>query len=103
RALIAAWPGRVFAPEGCTGLGVQEPTGVEERIKHVPTPPGPRSSISRVEWVQSPLLEFELKVHDDFLSPTAWGRIWERGEDIGIGADRGRSDGKFELVGWERI
>lgn len=103
KGLMSTLSERVFIPEVYIGLGVKEPTGVEERIKHVPTPQGPRSSINRVEWVQSPLLEFELKVHDDFLSPTAWGRIWERGEDIGIGADRGRSDGKFELVGWERI
>ena len=31
------------------GLGVKEPTMVEERIKHVMTPQGPRSSINRVE------------------------------------------------------
>ena len=94
---------RIFIPEVYIGLGVKEPTGVEERIKHVMTPQGPRSSINKVEYVERPLLQFELKVHDDLFSTEAWGRIWERGEDIGIGSDRGRSDGKFELLGWERI
>lgn len=94
---------RVFVVETLIGLGVKEPDGVEERIKHVMTPQGPRSSINRVEYVERPLLEFTLKVHDNLFNEVAWGRIWERGEDIGIGSDRGRSDGKFELIGWERI
>lgn len=103
KGLMATLAERVFIPDVYIGLGVKEPTGVEERIKHVMTPQGPRSSINRVEYVDRPLLEFTLKVHDDFLKPEAWGRIWERGEDIGIGADRGRSDGKFELIDWERV
>lgn len=103
KGLMATLAERVHVVDLYIGLGVKEPTAVEERIKHVMTPQGPRSSINRVEYVQSPLIEFELKVHDDFLKPEAWGRIWERGEDIGIGSDRGRSDGKFELLAWERI
>jgi len=84
-------------------LGVTEPSGVEERIKHVKTPQGPRSSIARVEYVERPQLTFTLRVHDNFLSNEAWGRIWVRLQDIGIGADRARSDGQFELIGWERV
>lgn len=103
KGLMATLAERVFVEEVYIGLGVKEPTGVEERIKHVNGPTGPRTAINRVEYVTRPLLEFELKVHDDFLTAGEWARIWERGEDIGIGADRGRSDGKFELVGWERI
>ena len=103
KGLMSTLAERVHVVDIYIGLGVKEPTGVEERIKHVMTPQGPRSSINRVEYVQAPLLEFELKVHDDFLTPQAWGRIWERGEDIGIGADRGRSDGKFELLAFDRI
>ncbi len=103
KGLMSTLAERVHVPEVYIGLGVKEPSGVEERIKHVMTPQGPRSSINRVEYVDRPLLEFTLKVHDDFLSNEAWGRIWERGEDIGIGSDRGRSDGKFELLCWERI
>jgi hypothetical protein len=103
KGLMSTLAERAFVEETYIGLGVKEPTGVEERIKHVMTPQGPRSSINRVEYVDRPLIEFTLKVHDDFLSMQAWGRIWERGEDIGIGADRGRSDGKFELLTWERV
>ncbi|MEV0831478.1 MULTISPECIES: hypothetical protein [Streptosporangiaceae] len=103
KGLMSTLAERAFVEEVYIGLGVKEPTGVEERIKHVMTAQGPRSSINRVEYVERPLLEFELKVHDDFLSPEEWGRIWERGEDIGIGSDRGRSDGKFELLAFDRM
>ncbi|WP_219471264.1 hypothetical protein [Nonomuraea rhizosphaerae] len=84
-------------------LGMAEPSGIEERIKHIKTAQGPRSSISRVEYVDKPSLEFTLRVHDDFLSQQAWGAIWVRLQDIGIGADRARSDGQFELTDWQRI
>lgn len=94
---------RVFVPETFIGLGVKEPTAVEERIKHVNTPQGPRSAIGQVELVERPELVFTLHVHDDFLPVEAWARIWERGEEIGIGADRARSDGKFELLAFDRI
>lgn len=103
KGLMATLAERVFVEEVFIGLGVKEPSGVEERIKHVKTPQGPRSSINRVEYVIQPLLEFKLKVHDDFLPVEAWGRIWERGEDIGIGSDRARSDGKFELLGFDEL
>ena len=85
------------------GLGVDAPSGVEERVKHVKTPTGPRAAISRVEYVLHPELTFTVRVHDDFLGREAWGRIWVRLQDIGIGADRSRSDGQFVLTAWERI
>ncbi|MGW5259639.1 hypothetical protein ACWEQG_01610 [Microbispora sp. NPDC004025] len=103
KGLMATLAERVFVPEVFIPLGVTAPTGIEERVKHVKTPSGPRSSISRVEYVERPLLEFTVRVHDDFLSIEEWGRIWERGEDIGLGADRSRSDGRFELLCWEQV
>lgn len=76
---------------------------VEERIKHVQTPQGPKSALNRVEVVYQPSLEFTLLVADDFLSMEAWARVLERGEMIGLGADRGRSDGQFTLTRFEKI
>jgi len=103
KGLKSALAERVFVEETLIGLGVSAPSAIEERIKHVSTPQGPRSSITRVEVVDRPALEFTLQVRDDFLSPEEWGRIWEVGELIGIGADRARSDGRFTLELWERI
>lgn len=103
KGLMATLAERVFVPEVYIGLGVKEPSGIEERIKHVKTPQGPKSAINTVEYVEQPLLEFTVRVHDDFLPMDAWARIWERGEDIGIGADRSRSDGKFELLAFDKL
>lgn len=103
KGLMSTLAERVFVDEVYIGLGVKEPTGVEERIKHVMTAQGPRSSINRVEYVQEPKVSFTLRVRDDFLTRQAWGRIWQAGEQIGIGSDRGRSDGRFELLAFERI
>lgn len=85
------------------GLGVKEPTMVEERIKHVMTPQGPRSSINRVEVVERPAITFTIAVRDDFITEEAWARIWSVGEGIGLGSDRGRSDGQFEITEWQRL
>jgi hypothetical protein len=93
----------VTVPDVLIPLGVTEPTTVEERIKHVMTAQGPRSSINRVEVVERPTITFRVQVRDDFLPVEAWARIWTVGEGIGLGADRGRSDGSFDLVEWTRL
>lgn len=114
KGLMSTLAERVFIPEYLIGLGVKNgdvsPVRVggaaawtEERIKHVMTPQGPRSSINRVEVVLRPTVTFTVAIRDDFLEPKALGRIWQTGEEIGLGSDRGRSDGKFDLIGWERL
>jgi hypothetical protein len=111
KGLLSTMSERIFVPQEYVGLGVkssevslvaeQGPAWREERIKHVQTPQGPRSAINLVEVVRKPTLSFTVTVHDDFLPREAWAKIWTRWEDLGIGADRGRSDGKFTLVSWE--
>jgi hypothetical protein len=103
KGLQATLVERVFVVEHLIPLGVMEATRIEERIKHVMTPKGPRSSINRVEVIHRPKLSFTVRVHDDFLPREAWARIWERGEDIGIGADRARGDGQFDLIQFDPI
>lgn len=103
KGLMSTLAERVFVREHLIGLGVKEPSWVEERIKHVMTPQGPKSAINSVEVVERPLITFTLRVHDDFLPREAWAKIWQRLEDIGVGSDRGRSDGQFDLVEFERI
>jgi len=104
KGLLSTAAERVFFDPPLIGLGVTEPSAVEERIKRVRLPDGrPASAISRVEVVEKPLLTFVVKIRDNFLSDEALGRIWMTGEEIGIGADRARSDGRFDLVSWKRI
>jgi hypothetical protein len=93
----------VIVDDLLVGLGVTEAARVEERIKHVTTRQGPRSTITRVEVVERPTITFTLRVRDDFLPREAWARIWAVGEGIGLGADRGRSDGQFELTEWVKV
>lgn len=113
KGLMATLAERVFVAEVYVGTGVKSeevssvpgvgPAWVEERIKHVMTPQGPKSALNRVEVIKQPTLAFTLKVHDDFLPLEAWARILERGEDIGLGADRGRSDGQFDLLDFKKV
>jgi hypothetical protein len=108
KGLMSTFVERVFVPEiliamKVDGQPITEPTRVEERVKHVLTAQGPRSAINIVEVVERPTLECTIVVHDDFLAREAWAKVWTRLEDIGIGADRGRSDGAFELITWEKI
>ena len=100
KSTLAEW---VNVPELAIGLGVKEPTRVEERVKHVSTAQGPRSAINRVEVVDKPTLSFHIRVLDDFLPQDAWARIWELGEQIGLGADRARGDGTFVLERFKRV
>lgn len=93
---------RVFVEQNYLPLGVEVPDGTEQRIKHVLTPQGPRSAINVVDYVTRPTITATIAVLDDFLPAEAWGRIWRCAEEIGIGADRARSDGRFELTRWDR-
>ena len=108
KGLMSTMAERVFVddlyiPMIVDGQLVVEPTGTEQRIKHVMTPQGPRSAINVVDFVERPTLSAVIRVQDDFLSPAEWLRIMEIAENIGIGADRARSDGKFDLVEFEEL
>lgn len=113
KGLMATAVERIFVYDTLISLGVKEteissqpgvpPAWVEERIKHVMTPQGPKSAISSVEVVHQPTLSFTIGVHDDFLAREAWAKTWARLEDIGIGSDRGRSDGSFDLLAFDRL
>lgn len=93
----------VHVEDNYIDLGVSEPAGTEQRIKHFDSPKGPVSAICVVDYTERSLLSCTVKVRDDFLPQTAWARVWETLESIGLGADRARGDGKFELVTWKKI
>lgn len=113
KGLMSTLEERIFVPGVLVSTGVkaselskepeQGPAWIEERVKHVQTPQGPKSAISRVEVILRPTITFLFRVHDDFLGLQAWGRIMQRAEDIGLGSDRGRSDGQFDLVSFENM
>lgn len=94
---------RVFVPQRNISLGVDAPSRTETRVKHLMTPQGPRSALNVVDVIDKPTLSFDLDVLDDFIEKRVWARIWEIGEEIGIGADRARGEGRFELVRFEKV
>lgn len=94
---------RVFVEEDGISLGVEQASWTEQRVKHITTPQGPRSAINVVDVVEKPRLMATISVLDDCLTPEVWGAIWTVLEEIGIGADRSRGDGKFDLVAWDRL
>lgn len=103
KGLMRTLAERVFVEELYVPLGVDNPSDTEQRIKHIMTPQGPRSAINVVDVVEKPRMSFTVRVLDDFMAPEVWARVWEEAEFIGVGADRARSDGRFELDVWEQI
>lgn len=92
----------VYVDELYIDLGVSEPSGTEQRIKHLNGPKGPYSAINIVDYVEKPTLACTIRVLGDFLPEAGWGRVWSVLEKVGLGSDRARSDGKFELVEWKK-
>lgn len=109
KGLMSTLAERVFIPElvipmrDDQGRLITQVSGTEQRIKHVVTAQGPRSAINVVDYVEHPVLDFTVEVLDDFLTVAEWLRVWELAERIGIGADRARSDGKFELLAFDKV
>lgn len=94
----------VFVEDRYIPLGVSAPSGTEQRIKHIfVTGKGKQGTINIVDYVEKPLLSFTVAVRNDFLPQSGWLEIWQTLEYIGIGADRARSDGQFELITWDRV
>jgi hypothetical protein len=98
----SAHPERIY-------LGTREPSGVLEGPIHVDTPQGPRTAIKRVDYVERPVLRFNVWV---LATAAAEGRhvgedeivkMLTFGQENGIGADRSQGHGKFDVVGFEKI
>jgi hypothetical protein len=94
---------RVFVDEVYLDLGVGEASGREQKPIHVMTPQGPRSAIKVFDYVERPTIAFTVKVLNDCIPDEVWGNIWQVAEEIGIGADRAQSAGKFDLLSWEKV
>jgi hypothetical protein len=111
KGCAASFVERVFCQEDTIPIMVEDKPvsnfspslATEERVKHVRTPQGKKSVISRVETVMKPSLDFTISVRDPEAFEKVWPRLWASAEEIGMGADRARSDGRFDLVIWEEI
>lgn len=78
---------------------IKEPDGSETRIIHAMTMKGPRSSLKTIDYVNNPVLKFNLKVLDDgVIDQATLESIFEYGAEHGMGQERSQDWGKYELV-----
>jgi hypothetical protein len=82
-------------------LGRTEPDIVnEQRVKHISGPRGKQSIIQVIDAVIDVKFRATICVLDDCIPLRLWQELWEYIERGGIGADRGRGDGRCELILW---
>ncbi|GAJ02676.1 unnamed protein product, partial [marine sediment metagenome] len=90
---------RVYVEPAKIYLGKSEPDGNETRIVHAMTMKGPRSSLKTIDYVDKPVLKFNLKVLDDgVIDKDILEAIFEYGSEHGMGQERSQDWGKYELV-----
>ena len=86
------------------GGPVLQPDGYEVRPIHVMGPQGPRTSIKRCAYVEGAQVTFTVRILNVVtLSEEHLVDILAFAQDLGLGADRSQGNGKFAVVGFERI
>lgn len=91
---------RVFVNPSRIHLGVAEPTGIDLFVGHVSGPQGPRSTLGYYEYVERARCTFDVIVMKDEVKDEQWGEIWALAEEIGLGAMRSQSFGRFDVEAW---
>ena len=94
---------RVFVEPDHIHLGVDSPTNVETFVGHVTGPQGPRSTLTRYEYVFQPSVEFTVKVARDFVTDEQWAMLWVLAQDNGLGSLRSQGYGCFDIEQWEEV
>ena len=98
KALKSKVANRVYVEPAKIYLGKSEPDGSEVRIVHAMTMKGPRSSLKTIDFVDSPVLKFRLKMLDDgVIDEEILKAIFEYGGEHGMGQERSQDWGKYKL------
>jgi CRISPR/Cas system CSM-associated protein Csm4 (group 5 of RAMP superfamily) len=90
-------------------LGVKVPDGTDENVVHAMTPQGPISGIKHVDYVRKPKLTFEVWVlktapaETRHISEDDLVEILTFSQENGVGADRARGMGKFDVVEFGKV
>jgi len=104
KALKSKVANRVYVEPAKIYLDKSEPDGSEVRIVHAMTMKGPRSSLKTLDYVDSPILKFQLKVLDDgVVDEEILKAVFEYGGEHGMGQERSQDWGKYELVKLEEV
>lgn len=101
---------RVFIKPARIYLGRTEPDGVEMFVGHPSGPTGKTANLTYYEYCDQAVIRFDvmvLKTDDgkgkDMIPPERWPHIWVEGQEIGLGAVRSQSYGRFDVEEWEVV
>lgn len=94
---------RVFIEPQRIHLGTMEPDNILTFVGHVTDKSGPRSTLGLHEYVEQPVLDIEVHVVNDEITPDQWCKIWLHAQHNGLGALRSQGFGTFVVSRWERI
>jgi hypothetical protein len=100
----------VYLPTDCywipyrsmDGQILTESAGVSDKAAHAMTPRGPVSFLKRIEYLERPVLEFELKVLGPSVHEDDLHILFQYGGTHGYGGERGDGEGRYEYT-LERI
>jgi len=98
KGLLSFVAEHVFVPEERVYLGVEQPTGVNQKFVHTFRGAG----IQYEEYVEKAQLEFTVMSDYNFKRDD-WGMIWLTAEQEGLGASRSQGYGRFEMMGWDPL
>jgi len=95
---------RVFVEPQHIFLNKDEPDGTLERFVHVVTPLGQRSAVKLCDYVKEAEITFRLRVLDDgVITEDHLKALFEWLQEAGLGAERGQSEGKFDVIYIEEL
>lgn len=98
KGLLGFLAEHIFVEDHRIGLGVSEPSGINQRF--VATWKG--TGISLEEYVVDAKLSFTVATDYDF-PKDFWPTVWTIAESNGLGAARSMGYGQFDVVGWETL
>lgn len=88
----------VFVQEDRIPLGVETPTGINQRFVHT----WRGSGIQYEEYVTDAKVSFTVTTDYEFKAEE-WGLLWLTGEQQGLGATRSQGYGRYAVVGWDKV
>jgi hypothetical protein len=101
----------VKAPDGGDRLYLETkvPTGREDKAIHVMTAAGPRSALKRQDFVERPVLTFQIWVlktdpkENRHIGEEDIVQILTHAQENGLGASRSQGEGKFDVIEFDKV
>lgn len=89
-------------------LGCKQPTGTDESAIHVVTAQGPRTALRRMDYVEKPIIQFEIWVlktdgnEKRHIGEDQLCDILRHAQENGLGASRSQGQGKFWVTEFKK-